>query len=59
MAESYRENANTMIEELNSRTTREKVIYIYSCLHWEPIREWLEIYRALVQFVCFTSKILV
>ncbi len=45
-----------MIEEFNSRTTREKVIYIYSCLHGEPIRECLEIYRTLVEFVCFTSK---
>ncbi len=45
-----------MIEEFNRRTTREKVIYIYSCLHGEPVREWLEIYRALVEFVCFTSK---
>ncbi len=46
-----------MIEEFNSRITREKVIYnIYSCSHGEPVREWLEIYRALVEFVCFTNK---
>ncbi len=42
-----------MIEEFNSRTTSGKVIYIYSCL---PIIEWLEICKALVEFVCFTSK---
>ncbi len=40
-----------MVKEFNSRTTRENVIYIYSCLHGEPIREWLEIYTALVEFV--------
>ncbi len=45
-----------MIDEFNSRTTWEKVIYIYSCLNGELVREWLEIYRALVEFVCFTSK---
>ncbi len=39
-----------MIEEFNTRTTREKVIYIYSCLNGEPVREWLEIYRALAEF---------
>ncbi len=29
---------------------------MYSCFHGEPVSEWLVICRALVEFVCMTSK---
>ncbi len=46
-----------MIRTVNTMAVNEKVIYIYTCFNGVAIKEWINIYKAVIKFIQVVRKI--
>ncbi len=46
-----------MANSVNTMAVNEKVIYIYTCFNGVAIKEWINIYKAVIEFIQVVSKL--
>ncbi len=46
-----------MTNSVNTMAVNEKVNYIYTCFNGVPIKEWINIYKAVIEFIEVLSKL--
>ncbi len=46
-----------MTKSVNIMAVNEKVIYIYTCFNGVAIKEWINIYKAVIEFIQVVSKL--
>ncbi len=46
-----REMPIAIVESVNTMAVNEKVIYIYTCFNGVAIKEWINIYKAVIPFI--------
>ncbi len=46
-----------MTNSVNTMSVNEKVIYIYTCFNGVDIQEWINIYKAMIEFIQVISKL--
>ncbi len=51
-----REMPIRMTESVNTMDVNEKVIFIYSCFNGIAIKEWINIYKAVIEFIQVISE---
>ncbi len=51
-----REMPMGMINSVNTMAMNEKLIYIYTCFNGVAIKEWINIYKAVIEFIQVVSK---
>ncbi len=57
MAKCKREMPMGMSKSVNTMAVNEKVIYIYTCFNGVAIKEWINIYKAVIEFTQVISKL--
>ncbi len=45
-----------MTKLVHTMTMNEKVIYIYTCFNGVATKEWINIYKAVIEFIQVVSK---
>ncbi len=53
MAKCSERNTNSV----NTMAVNEKVIYIYTCFNGVAIKEWINIFKAVIEFIQVISKL--
>ncbi len=46
-----------MTKSVNTMAVNETVIYIYTCFNEVAIKEWINIYKAVIEFIQVVSKL--
>ncbi len=46
-----------MTNSVNTMAVNENVIYIYKCFNRVAIKEWINIYQAVIEFIQVISKL--
>ncbi len=46
-----------LTNSVNKMDVNEKVIYIYTCFNGVAIKEWINIYKAVIEFIQVVSKL--
>ncbi len=46
-----------MTNSVNTMAVNEKVNYIYTCFNGVAIKEWINIYKAVIEFIQIISKL--
>ncbi len=52
-----REMPMGMTNSVNTMAVNDKVIYIYTCFNGVAIKEWINIYKAVIEFIQVISKL--
>ncbi len=46
-----------MTKRVNTMAGNEKIIYTYTCFNEVAIKEWINIYKAVIEFIQVVSKL--